>query len=61
MATLEVVGLDPETGAWEAAGFNMAVSTRKQMPFNLLIAMVVASKAAAERSVSGVTTTVMDR
>ena len=61
MATSEMAGSGPITNAWEAVGFNMAVSSRKQTAFDLLGVMVVASKAAAKGSVSGVTITVMDQ
>ena len=35
MATSEMAGFGPVTGAWEVAGFNMAASTRKQRGFEL--------------------------
>ena len=53
MATLEMAKFGPATGAWEAARFNMADSTRQQMGFNRLGA--VATSKAATRSASGVT------
>ena len=60
MATLEMAKFGPVTGAWEAAQFNMAVSTRQQTGFNRL--SVVATSKAATRSASGVTgVTVMDQ
>ena len=50
----------PVTGAWEAARFYMADSTRQQTGFNRLSA--VATSKAATRSASGVTgMVVMDR
>ena len=59
MATLEMERFGPATGAWEAARFNMAVSTRQQTGFNRLSA--VATSKAATRSASGVTGVVMDQ
>ena len=60
MATLETARFGPVTGAWEAARFNMADSTRQQTGFNRL--SVVATSKAATRSASGVTgVTVMDQ
>ena len=53
MATLEMARFGPVTGAWKAARFNMAVSTRQQTGFNRL--SVVATSKAATRSASGVT------
>ena len=53
MATLEMAKFGPVTGVWEAAGFNMADSTRQQMGFNRL--SVVATSKAAAISASGVT------
>ena len=49
MATLETARFGPVTGAWEAARFNMADSTRQQT------LSVVATSKAAKRSASGVT------
>ena len=57
MATLEMAGFGPITGAWEAAGFNMAVSTRQQTGFNLL--NTVATSKVGARLVSGVTIALM--
>ena len=60
MATLETERFGPVTGAWEAARFYMAESTRQQTGFNRLSA--VATSKAATRSASGVTgKVVMDR
>jgi len=59
MATLEMAGFGPITGARETAGFNMAVSTRQQTGLNKLIAVVVTTTGAEVRSVSGVTIAVM--
>ena len=60
MVTLEMAKFGPVTGAWEAALFNMADSTRQQTGFNRL--SVVATSKAATRSASGVTgMVVMDR
>ena len=53
MAALEMAKFGPVTGAWEAARFNMADSTRQQTGFNRL--SVVATSKAATRSASGVT------
>ena len=53
MASLEKAKFGPVTGAWEAAQFNMAVSTRQQKGFNGL--SVVAISKAATRSAFGVT------
>ena len=53
MATLEMAKFGPVTSAWEAARFNMAVSTSQQTGFNRLSA-VEASKA-PKTSASGVT------
>ena len=53
MATLEMASFGPVAGAWEAARFNMADSTRQQTGFNRL--SVVAISKAATRSASGVT------
>ena len=53
MATLEMARFGRVTGAWEAARFNMADSTRQQTGFNRLSA--VATSNAATRSASGVT------
>ena len=53
MATLEMARCGPVTGAWEAARFNMAVSTRQQTGFNRQ--SVVATPKVAIRSASGVT------
>ena len=52
MATLGMAKIGPNTGAWEAARFNMADSTRQQTGFNRL--SVVATSKAATRSASGV-------
>ena len=57
MATLEIARFGPVTGAWEAARFNMAVSTRQQTGLNRL--NVVATSKVATRSASGVTGMVM--
>ena len=57
MATSETARFGPVTGAWEAARFNMADSTRQQTGFNRL--SVVATSKAATRSASGVTGTAM--
>ena len=54
MAALEMARFGPVTGAWEAARFNMADSTRQQTGFNRLGA-VATSKVATIRSASGVT------
>ena len=60
MATLEMARCGPVTGAWEAARFNMAVSTRQQTGFNRQ--SVVATSKVAIRSASGVTgAAVMDQ
>ena len=59
MATLEMARFGPVEGAWEAAWFNMADSTRQQTSFNRL--SVVATSKAATRSVSGVTLEAMDQ
>ena len=60
MAALEMAKFGPVTGAWEAARFNMADSTRQQTDFNRLSA--VATSKVATRSASGVTgVLVMDR
>ena len=60
MATSETARFGPVTGAWEAARFNMADSTRQQTGFNRLSA--VATSKAGKRSASGVTgIVVMDR
>ena len=60
MVTLEMAKFGPVTGAWEAALFNMADSTRQQTGFNRL--SVVATSKAATRSASSVTgMVVMDR
>ena len=59
MAALEMAKLGPVTGAWEAARFNMAVSTRQQTGFNRL--SVVATSKAATKSASGVIGVVMDQ
>ena len=60
MATLETAMFGPVTGAWEAARFNMADSTRQQTGFNRLSAE--ATSKAATRSASGVTgVVVMDQ
>ena len=61
MATLEMAGFGPITNAWEAAGFNMAVSTRQQTGLNKLIAVVVTTTEAEVRSVSGVIIAMMDQ
>ena len=53
MATLETARFGPVTGAWEAARFNMADSTRQQTGFNRL--SVVATSKVTTRSASGVT------
>ena len=53
MATLEMAKFGPVTGAWEAARFNMADSTRQHTGFNRL--SVVATSKAGTRSASGVT------
>ena len=53
MATLEMARFGPVTGAWEAARFNMADSTRQHTGFKRLSA--VASSKVATRSASGVT------
>ena len=53
MATLEMTKFGPVTSAWEAARFNMAVSTSQQTGFNRLSA-VETSKTPAT-SASGVT------
>ena len=60
MATLETARFGPVTGAWEAARFNMADSTRQQTVFKRLSA-VATSKAATRsvRSASGVTMVVV--
>ena len=57
MATSEMAGFGPITGAWKAAGFNMAVSTRQQTGFNMLNA--VATSKVEATLVSGVTTALM--
>ena len=61
MATLEMAGFGPITNAWEAAGFNMAVSTRQRTDLNKLIAVVVTTTGAEVRSVSGVIIAMMDQ
>ena len=53
MATLEMARCGPVTGAWEAARFNMAVSTAQQTGFNRQ--SVVATSKVAIRSASGAT------
>ena len=53
MATLETARFGPVTGAWEAARFNFADSTRQQTGFNSL--SVVATSKVTTRSASGVT------
>ena len=53
MATLETAKFGPVTGAWEAARFNMADSTRQHTGFNRL--SVVATSKVATRSASGLT------
>ena len=53
MATLEMEKFGPVTGAWEAARFNMAVSTSQQTGFNRLSA--VEKSKAPTTSASGVT------
>ena len=53
MAALEMARFGPVIGAWEAARFIMADSTRQQTGFNRL--SVVATSKAATRSASGVT------
>ena len=53
MVTLETARFGPVTGAWEAARFNMAVSTRQQTGFNRL--SVIATSKAATILASGVT------
>ena len=53
MVTLETARCGLVTGAWEAARFNMADSTRQHTGFNRL--SVVATSKAATRSASGVT------
>ena len=57
MATLEMASFGPVAGAWEAARFNMADSTRQQTVFKRLSA--VATSKAATRSASGVTMVVV--
>ena len=52
MATLEMARFGPNTGAREAARFNMADSTRQQTGFNRL--SVVATSKTTTRSASGV-------
>jgi len=52
MATLEMAKFGPETSAWEAARFNMAVSTSLQTGFNRLSAMETSK--APTTSASGV-------
>ena len=59
MATLEMASCGPVTGAWEAAWFNMADSTRQQTGFNRL--SVVATSKAATTSASGVIMAAMDQ
>ena len=56
MATLEMEKFGPMTSAWEAARFNMAVSTSQQTDFNRLSA--VDTSKAPTTLVSGVTATV---
>ena len=53
MATLEMAKFGPVTSAWEAARFNMAVSTSQQTGFNRLSA--VETSKAPTTSASGVT------
>ena len=57
MATSEMAGFGPITGAWEAAGFNMAVSTKQQTGFNMLNAVAISK--VGTRLVSGVTIALM--
>ena len=52
MATLEMASFGPNTGAREAARFNMGVSTTQRTGFNRLSA--AATSKAATRSASGV-------
>ena len=60
MATLEMASFGPVAGAWEAARFNMVVSTAQQTGFNRQ--SVVATSKVAIRSASGATgTPVMDQ
>ena len=60
MATLEMARFDPVTGAWEAARFSMAVSTRQHT--GLVRLSAAAASKAATRSASGVTgVVVMDQ
>ena len=60
MATLETAKFGPVTSAWEAARFNMAVSTSQQTGFNGLSA--VETSKAPTTSASGVTgVVVMDQ
>ena len=58
MATLEIAKFGPVTSAWEAAGFNTAVSTSQQTGFNRLSA-VEASKGPTT-SASGVPHALME-
>ena len=53
MATLEMARFGPVAGAWEAARFDMADSTRQQTGFNRLSVLPVSK--AATRSAFGVT------
>ena len=53
MVTLEMAKFGPVTSAWEAARFNMAVSTNQQTGFNRLSA--VETSKVPTRSASGVT------
>ena len=60
MASLEMARFGPVTGAWEAARFNMADSTRQHT--GLVRLSAAATSKAATRSASGVTgMVVMDR
>ena len=53
MATLGMVKFGPVTSAWEAARFNMAVSTSQQTGFKKLSAVEISK--ALTTSASGVT------
>ena len=59
MATLETAKFGPVTSAWEAARFNMAVSTSQQTGFSRLSA--VETSKAPTTSASGVTGNMMDQ
>ena len=59
MATSEMARFGPGTSAWEAARFNIAVSTSQQTGSNRLSAMETSK--APTTSASGVTGNMMDQ